>query len=120
MPRDTANCHGVSQICFVNFSSSSALNRFARVEIASALLCIALGIHAKSLDTDFLSHSAPHFTRALPYFAVLLAIQLTAGIATFSSKGHATAPHTIPVAISPPVGSLHSLTAVYVGVPTAP
>ena len=108
MPRDTANCHGVSQICFVNFSSSSALNRFARVEIASALLCIALGIHAKSLDTDFLSHSAPHFTRAVQYLPVLLAIQATAGTTSFSATGHKTAPPAIQVAISHPVGNLPS------------
>lgn len=44
----------------------------------------------------------------------------TAGIATFSTRGHTTAPHTVQVTISGAVGSLHSSRAVYTGVPTHP
>lgn len=84
------------------------MNLFARVEIDSALFCIALGIPDKSLNTDFLAHSTPHFTRAVPYFTVLFAIHVTAGATSFSATGQSIAPHAIHVAISPPVGRRHS------------
>lgn len=65
-----------------------------------------------SRDIDFHIQVSHPLYQAFPYFTVLFNAHIAHGIATFSSNGHATAHQSVPIAISPPVGSLHSLTAV--------
>lgn len=75
----------------------------ARVDIASALPCIALGIPDKSLDILFFSHSPPHLIRAVQYFPVLLTTHPIAGAITFDIRGHPIAHVTHPSAVPYPI-----------------
>lgn len=104
----------------VNSLISLALNRFAFVDILAPLGVIACIPHFTSLAIDFFAHSTHHLIRAVQYFPVLLATHTANGATIFSATGHNTAPPAIQVAISHPVGSLHSSRAVYTGVPTHP
>lgn len=105
IPRLVAKSQGDCPVVFVNSLISFALNRFAFVDMLAPLGVIAVFNPEISLAILFFAHSTPHFTRAVPYFPVLLAILPIAGAITFPISGQATAPVTPPT--NPPVAISH-------------
>jgi hypothetical protein len=121
---DSIYCASSVPVIFSIFALSVGVNQRSLRTTAFGMFRVIVSTHGVFIDEIsrvilFFNHSVPHFISASPYFAVLFAIPPIAGITAFSRSGQATAPHTVPIAISPPVGSLHSSSAVYIGVACA-